>query len=694
MTVRPNNRILVVDDNAAIHDDFRKILLKHRRTTQIDAMESVIFDAPPPAPAPEFELYSAFQGQEALDQVTAAVASGTPFAVAFIDVRMPPGWDGIETIWNLWKADPALQIVVCTAHSDYSWERMTSVLGVNENLVILKKPFDNIEVLQLAHALTRKWFVTQQARLRLDELDALVNARTAELQRAHDELSRSKERFSKAFHANPIPSAIQVTGSESFVDVNDAFVAMTGFSREELIGHSPLELRLCIDYESRIRRLLREGVPIRNVECEISTRQNQLRSALISVESITIAGEPHLLMMVQDISERLELEVQLRQAQKMESVGQLAAGIAHDFNNLLTVIQGHSSLQLATEHLPQDAVNSMKEITLAADRAAELTRQLLAFSRRQVMRPRVVRLNEFISHGMSVLQSAIGERVTLRWDLAEGLPPIWADEASLEQVILHLTMNARDAMPNGGVILITTELREVSAESAAQHAEARPGTFVRFSVTDTGAGMDLSTRARIFEPFFTTKEVNKGSGMGLATVYGITKQHEGWIEVITAPGAGSTFAVYFPPTDRMPDPTPALPDASTDTSHDHTILIVEDDGAVRELVKEILESHDYRVYEAENADAALVVWEQNSAEIELLLTDMVMPGSANGLELSRLLLAKKPELKVIYTSGYSSDLFGSDVKLREGVNYLPKPYLSSKLTGILSNAFDPNGTRV
>jgi CheY-like chemotaxis protein len=216
---------------------------------------------------------------------------------------------------------------------------------------------------------------------------------------------------------------------------------------------------------------------------------------------------------------------------------------------------------------------------------------------------------------------------------------------------------------------------------------------VRLSVSDAGVGMDAATRARIFEPFFTTKEVNKGTGMGLATVYGITRQHEGWIDVVTAPGEGSTFSVYFPLTDRTPDlPTPPL-EASPNAGYAHTILIVEDDHAVRELVKEILEYHDYRVLEAENADAALVVWENHAPEIELLLTDMVMPGSANGLELSRLLLARKPGLKVIYTSGYSADLFSSDVKLREGVNYLPKPYLSDKLTTILAKAFQAGAAK-
>ncbi len=512
-----------------------------------------------------------------------------------------------------------------------------------------------------------------------------------ELQGANSELRRSEERFAKAFRANPIPSALQTSAEERFVDVNDAFLVLTGFLREEIIGRSPMELRLCLDYESRIRRLLHDDAPIRNAECQIRTKNDQVRSGLISIERITLAGEPHLLMMVQDISARLELEVQLRQAQKMEGVGQLAAGIAHDFNNLLTVIQGHSSLQLATGNLGDDAADSMRQIALAGDRAADLTRQLLAFSRRQVMRPRVLQLNEFVSELAGILRSAIGERVELRCHLEKGLPAIWADEASLEQVLMHLTLNARDAMPEGGCITITTDEVKVDAEMASHHAEARPGVFVRLRVSDTGVGMDEATRARIFEPFFTTKEVNKGSGMGLATVYGITKQHEGWIEVTTAPGEGSTFAIYLPLTERAPE-TPPAPDAlPVHSGHAHTILVVEDDAAVRELVKEILEFHKYRVLEAENADAALAVWERHAADIELLLTDMVMPGSANGLQLSRELLARKPELKVIYTSGYSSDLFGSDVKLREGVNYLPKPYLSHKLTAILANAFQGNG---
>jgi two-component system cell cycle sensor histidine kinase/response regulator CckA len=331
----------------------------------------------------------------------------------------------------------------------------------------------------------------------------------------------------------------------------------------------------------------------------------------------------------------------------------------------------------------------MREIAIAADRAANLTRQLLAFSRRQVMRPRVLQLNEFVEVVIAMLQSALGERYQLRMRLGSGLHPIWADESSLEQVMMHLALNARDAMSGGGDIIITTAEVSVDEEAATQHPEARPGTFVRLSVSDSGTGIDDATRAHIFEPFFTTKEVNKGSGMGLATVYGITKQHDGWIEVITAPGEGSTFSVYFPLTDRVAETPVAVTTLPVHSGNAHTILLVEDDDAVRELVKEILEYHEYRVLEADSADAAMLVWEAYADEIELLLTDMVMPGSANGLELSRWLLARRPELKVIYSSGYSADLFGSDVQLREGVNYLPKPYLTNKLTAILARAFAP-----
>ncbi len=677
-------RILVVDDNPAIHEDFRKIILGHQaRNSALDAAEAILFDTPSATGSKpvQFSIESAFQGREALEKVVQSLADGRPFAMAFVDVRMPPGWDGIETIAHLWKADPTLQVVVCTAYSDYSWEKMTEKLGVSDSLVLLKKPFDNVEVLQLSHALTKKWLVTRQAQLRLDELEQMVGERTAELR-------LSEERFSQAFHNNPIPQAIQTLRAQRFLDANDAFLRMTGFQREEVIGRTPLELHLCLDFESRFLGQVREGKIVRDAEAQISTRNGELRHTLLSLEPLNIAGEPHVLLMMQDISDRLHLEAQLRQAQKMDAIGQLAAGIAHDFNNLLTIIQGHASLHLDTHATASEINSSLHQINSAASRAADLTRKLLSFSRRGIMRHRVLDLNTAILGLGTMLRRLLGEKVTLLTDLAKDLPNLFADLTSIEQVLMNLTLNSRDAMPDGGIITINTAHVRFNDETAATHPAARSGEFLRLSVTDTGSGMDEATRTHIFEPFFTTKDVNKGTGMGLATVYGIVKQHHGWINVITAPGKGSTFHLFLPITDSKTEEAINLAFESEPDDGNHTIFVVEDDSAVRALVVEVLQSYNYNVLQAENGDAAIALWPEVKDKVDVLLTDMVMPGGASGLDVARHCLDSKPSLKVIYTSGYSTELFASNTSLIEGVNYLPKPYLSRSLATIIHSAIE------
>ena len=692
MTTAFNNRILLVDDNPAIHEDFRKILTAPcAQAADLAAAEAVLFDTPTPAATTEFLLDSAHQGREALDKVTAALGAGRPYALAFVDVRMPPGWDGVETISRLWEVDPALQIGVCTAYSDYSWEKMTARLGVSDNLVILKKPFDNIEVLQLAHALTKKWHVTALVQQQVETLDLKVAGRTHELEVSNAALCSSEERFANAFRACPIPFAIQTQDEQRFVDVNDAFVTMTGFTRAELIGHTPLELRFCIDFEHRILGQLREHRSVRDIEAEISTKTGELRTALITIERLTIGSAPHLLVMVLDVTERLQLENQLRQAQKMEAIGQLAAGVAHDFNNLLTIIQGHSSLQLGLPGHRESAVESFNEIGQASARAADLTRQLLAFSRRQIIRPRVLDLNAQIRDLTAMLCRLIGEHVDLRCTFADALPAVWADPTGIEQIILNLTLNARDAMPRGGRIVIETSTASFSPADAEKNPEIAPGGYVCLSVADTGTGMDAATSSRIFEPFFTTKAVDKGTGMGLATVYGITKQHDGWLDVATELGRGSTFRIYLPVTHRIAEPVEPEFFIPEPTLREYTVLVVEDDYAVRSLVKEVLTHYQYHVIEAAHAEEALAIWKIQGPKIDLLLTDILMPG-ANGLELAQELLTQRPELKVIYTSGYSAELFGSDQPLDEGRNYLPKPYLSAQLTAIVRAALEPGGS--
>jgi PAS domain S-box-containing protein len=691
MSTAAHYRILVVDDNPAIHDDFRKILLGHQgKNAALDAAEAILFDKSPTVGShlASFTIDSAYQGREALDKVKEAIAAQQPYAMAFVDVRMPPGWDGVETIGHLWKEDPALQVVVCTAYSDYSWDKMTEHLGVSDNLVLLKKPFDNVEVLQLSHALTKKWLVTRQAQLRLDELEGMVLARTHELKAAYDELRLSEERFSKAFHDSPMPQAVQTLRAQRFLDVNDAFLRMTGFTRSEVVGRTPFELHLCLDYESRFTQFLREGKIVREVEAQISTRKGELRNALMSLEPLTIGGEPHVLLMVQDVTDRHQLEAQLRQAQKMEAIGQLAAGVAHDFNNLLTIIQGHASLHLDRHNDNPELGASLHQINGAAERAADLTRKLLTFSRRGMIRPKVIDLNETILNLGKMLRRLLGEKTQLHTTLAPGLHHVLADTTSLEQVLMNLTLNARDAMPEGGAITICTEHARLTEACVAGRTEARPGEFIRLSVIDTGTGMDEATRTRIFEPFFTTKGINKGTGMGLATVYGIVKQHDGWVEVNTQMGKGTTFHVYLPMTDRRAEAAAASAVLPSADNGDHTIFVVEDDEAVRTLVVEILESYQYRVISAENGDTAISMWPRVRDEVDLLLTDMVMPGTANGLDVARHCLQSKPALKVIYTSGYSSELFSSNVNLRDGVNYLPKPYLTGKLTAIIRSALE------
>lgn len=674
MTKDSSPRILIVDDNPAIHEDFRKILVAaDARNHSLEAVESVLFDQPTPTShETQFQLEFASQGKEALEMVQAAATSGRPFALAFVDIRMPPGWDGVETIERLWKVDPALQVVVCTAYSDYSWEKMTRRLGLNDSLLILKKPFDNVEVLQLSYALTKKWLMTRHAQLRMEQLDAMVTQRTAELK-------RSEERFATAFQASPIALAIKSIDDDRFVDANDAFAAFAGCLREEIIGRTAMELRLLIDYTSS------PGQPRRDGAARISIRGSEPRDVLVSTAQISIDSKPHTLLLAQDVSERVELEARLRQSQKMEAVGQLAAGVAHDFNNLLTIIEGHASLQLASGDLPEEVTDSLKEIEEASERAANLTRQLLTFSRQQVLRPRVLDLNAVINGLLGMLVRIIGERVELRCELAPELPPIFADQTSIEQVLMNLSLNARDAMPRGGHITITTRTRTISEESAEG---AQPGDYVCLRVHDTGVGMDEATRARIFEPFFTTKEVSKGTGMGLATVYGIVRQHDGWIDVSTAPGKGAAFTAYLPITTKDVSDEPAPPRPPVKATANQTVFVVEDDASVRALVREMLECYDYRVLEAESGDAALEVWPQIRDEVELLLTDMVMPGAHNGLELSIKLLADKPDLKVIYSSGYSSELFSSDIELVAGRNYLPKPYLISQLIDMMRQTFE------
>jgi two-component system cell cycle sensor histidine kinase/response regulator CckA len=685
-----NHRILIIDDNPSIHADFQKILCPNQsRSLKLRGIESTLFDEPARPAGSSFGLDSAYQGKEALDMVKSAVAQNRPYALAFVDVRMPPGWDGLETIARIWEVDPSLQVVVCTAYSDYSWEQMRAKVGQSDNMVILKKPFDNVEVQQLAHALTKKWSLNFQAGLKLAELEVMAAQRTTQLAELNKSLAVSEERFSKAFHESPLPSAIQNMSDRRFVDVNQRLAQIAGWTRNQMIGRTPEELNLWekpelveqwIDAISRQER-------VRDLEANIRTASGALHEVLVSLTPIVVGNTSHLLLLAQDVAERVVLERKLRQAQKMEAVGQLAAGVAHDFNNVLTVIQGHADLVHQGITMGIARPESVEQISQAAERAASLIRQLLMFSRKQVMQFQYLDLNETMAQAIRMIQRLVGEHVQLAFHPHKPLPAIHADQSMIEQIVMNLAVNARDAMPNGGQIAIATSLKTLHRGPTEWDLESRDGDFVCLSFSDTGIGMDANTLNRIFEPFFTTKPVGQGTGLGLSTVFGIVRQHSGWIEVSSAPNQGACFHVCFAASENEAVKTVAKPELVVRHGRE-TILVAEDEDPLRKLISRVLRSQGYTVLDAASGAEALEVWRKANVPVDLLLTDVVMPGGVMGFQLAETISKQCPHLKVIYSSGYTPDMAGQKISLTEGRNFLPKPYSITKLAQLVRNCLD------
>ena len=397
---------------------------------------------------------------------------------------------------------------------------------------------------------------------------------------------------------------------------------------------------------------------------------------------------------IEDTTERLSLEAQLRQSQKMESVGQLAAGVAHDFNNMLTIIQGHSSSLLARKDLPEAVSDPIQTVYFAAERAASLTRQLLMFSRKNVMQSQPLDLREIVGQMGKMLHRLIGETITLQFHAPAELPLVLGDSGMIEQVLMNLSVNARDAMPGGGTLTITVAPWHVDEAYLELHSQAHIGKFVRLRVSDAGTGMDTKTLAHIFEPFFTTKEIGKGTGLGLATVYGIMKQHDGWVEVASEPGRGTTFDLFFPATNEMASSVKAIiaPAAVPVVGGKETILVVEDEPFLREMTRAILENFGYQILEAPSGRDALNVWHQHAGKIDLVLTDMVMPQGVSGAELAEHLLSQKPGLKIILTSGYTANEVSPEMLAKVNAQFLQKPYSHSDLARIVRDCLDKKET--
>jgi two-component system cell cycle sensor histidine kinase/response regulator CckA len=507
------------------------------------------------------------------------------------------------------------------------------------------------------------------------------------LERRSGQLVASEERYRSLFDMLPLPLWVVDRDSTRFLAVNEAAVQRYGYTRDELLEMSVLNLKLPEDHD-RLRDVLGEDRE-QTLRAKLSrhvTRFGEQLEVEISSDDFSYGGRRARLVVANDVTERRRTELalqasqeQLRQAQKMEAVGSLAGGIAHDFNNLLTAILGYCDLAL--EGIPADSTASedVSEVRRAAQRAAELTHQLLAFSRRQVLKPRVFALGAALTQTEKILRRLISENITLELNVCPGQELVRADPTQVEQVILNLAVNARDAMPRGGRLRLSTGSVTFDEPHATAGANLPRGTYAMLAVSDTGTGIAPEIRDRLFEPFFTTKPRGQGTGLGLATVYGIMQQSGGGIEVASVPGNGTTFVLYFPiaagETQAEARTTPRREGLARGEG---TVLLAEDDDAVRAIARETLERAGYRVLAAADGATALAQASEYEGTIDLLLTDVIMPGM-NGRELAATLTRRRPEIRVLFASGYTDNVLAGQDALAPGVTLLDKPFTPAEL---------------
>jgi two-component system cell cycle sensor histidine kinase/response regulator CckA len=537
----------------------------------------------------------------------------------------------------------------------------------------LRTPTATIGVLVVQHYENENAYDTRDLEF-LDSVGGHI-ALAIERRRAEEALRKSESMFRLLFAHNPLPTWVIDLDTLQFLQVNDAAIREYGYTQEQFESMTAADLRADGDAD-RIQQFMREG------RQQWQSRHRKKDGKIIDVEIIShcleYAGRPVRLVVAQDISERHQLERQLRQAQKMEAVGRLAGGVAHDFNNLLMVIKGHTELLLNILPAGHHMARKIEQIDRSADRATSLTRQLLAFSRMQVLQPRVMDLNTVVEDMGKLIPRLIGEDIELAIHTAPDLGRIRGDASQMEQVIMNLVVNARDAMPNGGRLLIETSNADLDSAYQSGHPIVQPGRYVLLAVSDSGVGMDAETQAHIFEPFFTTKEQGKGTGLGLSTVYGVVKQSGGFIWVYSEMGKGSCFKIYLPRVDQPADKL-STPSRNAEVPRGtETVLLAEDEQDVREVAREFLESGGYTVLQAQNGAEALRIATEHTGSIDLLVTDMVMPGM-NGQELAARLQQQHHALRVIYMSGYSEHATAEAARAPSNQCLLTKPFSRSAI---------------
>ncbi len=685
-------RILVVDDNEAIHDDFRKILDPDAEEEAFDHEEAEVFgrmldiaETHKPARRVRFQLSFASQGAKALQIVREARQAEKRFSLVFMDVRMPPGWDGLETTLKLWEVDPDLQVVICTAYSDKSWEEMADKLGNSERVLILKKPFDTIEVLQLAHALTEKWTLLQAARRSHEELERTVAVRTRELvavnRRLESEIVLHKaavERIrEQAMLLEKARDAIVVRDLEdNILFWNHGAERLYGLPAMEAIGRKFLDAV----YGGIADKTLAAA---RQAVIEKGSWLGELEQKTKDGQSVTVEshwtlvhddqGRPKSVLSINtDITEKKQLEAKFLRAQRMESIGTLAGGIAHDLNNILQPISLAMDLFRSDLTEPQSR-STLELVTANAQRATSLVKQVLSFARGVEGERVSVRPKSLVSEIGSIIRETFPKSISFCERPAQDVWPVLGDSTQLHQVLLNLCVNSRDAMPKGGILTLTVENAEVDERFATKHADATPGRYVVFTVADTGNGIPESLREKIYDPFFTTKSQGQGTGLGLATTLGIIRSHGGFITLESEVNRGTTFKIYVPASEAAPSrssgPVKSLAELR---GRGELILAVDDEPVLLNVLCRSLEMNGYRVLSASDGTEGMRVYLENQDQIDLVISDMLMPGM-DGPALITALKKINPDVNIVASTGMTSTESLETIKQAGVTRVIPKP---------------------
>lgn len=658
------------------------ILLVDDRPENLTALEALLSDM-------GLNLVKALSGNDAL-----RLSLKQDFALVLLDVQMPD-MDGFETA-ELMRSNPKtrhLPIIFVTAGmKDISCQFKGYDAGAVDYLL---KPLEPVILRSKVKVFCELYLLRRELEQREASLESLVYERTAELVRTADHLLESEERYRNAFELAAVGIA-HVAVDGRFVRVNAKLC--------ETVGHTPEELqKMTIGSVTHPEDLELEQAELRSLlEGKVSSFAIEKRfihkDGIVVWVHIAVAlareenGSPkYFISVIEDITTRKRLEEQLLQSQKMEAIGQLAGGIAHDFNNILSVIMGYANLAQISMNVSNPQKAHIDQIIVASEKAAQLTRGLLAFSRKQEMKQQALELNCLIENAAKLLKRVIGEDIQLETAFHQGKLYVYADGGQIDQVLMNLATNARDAMLKGGRFSMATDLVEIDSTFVARHGFGRLGRYALINVSDTGKGMDHATVKRIFDPFFTTKASGRGTGLGMSIVYGIISQHNGFIQVYSEPGFGTTFRLYLPLIESCDLAVATVP-AMLPRGGSETILLVEDDQAVRELETSVLEEFGYKVLIAGDGQEAVEIFRSQPDSIDLVLLDMVMP-KKNGSEACREIRALRPDMRVLFISGYTADLIAERGLKEEGVELVMKPVSPPELARKVRELLDRDNTQ-